>query len=103
MKQRKEKFNSSMFESIVNNMKAIHKAKNHDYAGENYLSDLTASNRMGVEAWVNVSLRLQQKMSRLENFVKQRKLEVKDEGIEDTLKDLAVYSVLALILYRNKK
>lgn len=97
------KFNSKLFSVIVDEMKVLHSRKNHDYAGENYLSDLTASNRMGVEAWVNVSLRLQQKMSRLENFVKRRKLEVKDEGIEDTLKDLAVYSVLALILYKNKK
>ncbi len=91
------------FDSIVNEMKKIHHAKNHDYSGKDYLSNLIACERTGLPAWKGTVVRLQDKMSRLENFTKKGKLKVKDESVEDTLKDMAVYSILCLILYRNEK
>lgn len=96
-------FSPEEFESIVSEMVQIHHKKNHDYAGGDYLSDLIASRRMGLLPWKNALLRMQQKMSRMESFCKQNEFEVKDESVEDTLKDMAVYSILCLILYRNKK
>lgn len=97
------KFTPGEFRAIIEKMADTHDKKNHDYAGGNYLSDLIASNRMGIPAWKNALLRMQQKMSRLESFAKQGTLKVKDETIIDTLEDLAVYSVIAAILYKNKK
>ena len=38
----------------------------------------------------------------VESFLVKEELAVKDETIEDTLKDLAIYSVLAMILYRKR-
>jgi hypothetical protein len=55
----------------------------------------------GIEPWKGVVVRLGDKYSRLCNFAKKGKFEVKDESVEDTLKDLAVYGILALILYRE--
>ena len=96
-------FSVEGFETIVDQMKEIHRTKSHDYAGDDYLSDLRASNRMAIPSWKNAALRIQQKMSRLESFCRQEELLVKDESIEDTLKDMAVYSILCLMLFRNKK
>lgn len=98
----KKQNNESLFDLIVEEMKALHKSKDHDYAGENYLSNLKACERIGLESWKGTLVRMQDKMSRLENFATSDSLLVKDESVEDTLKDLAVYSILALILYRQK-
>ena len=43
------------------------------------------------------------KFKRLEGFCRTRELAVKSESIEDTFKDIAIYSVLALILYRKEE
>ena len=47
-------------------------------------------------------VRLQDKWKRLKNFALVGSLKVKDESFEDTLKDNAVYSLLAIILWREK-
>lgn len=98
-----EKFSPDEFEAIMQSLVDLHHEKNHDYAGGNYLSDLIASNRMGIPAWKNALLRIQQKMSRLESFAKQGEFKVADEKLEDTCKDLAVYSIIMLMLYKYKK
>jgi hypothetical protein len=90
------------FLEIIEKMKEIHQIKDHDYAGESYLSNLKGSERIGIPAWKGTLIRMEDKMARLENFAKQDFLLVKDESIEDTFIDLATYSILALILYRNR-
>ena len=92
-----------LFNAIVDDMKDLHFKKNADYSGDDYLSDIKASTRMSIDPWINCLLRMQQKMGRLENFARKNYLQVKEESVEDTLEDLAVYSIIALILYRNKK
>lgn len=96
-------FGVAEFNKIIEELSYTHNIKNHDYAGDNYLSNLTASERLGMPAWKGCLIRMQDKMSRLENFAVQDELKVKDESVEDTLKDLAVYSILDLILYRKYK
>ena len=41
------------------------------------------------------------KFERVEGFCRTRELAVKSESIEDTLKDIAIYATLAMILYRR--
>lgn len=94
---------NSQFHTILEQIKKIHESKDHDYAGEEYLSNLKGSERLGIPAWKGTLIRMEDKMARLENFAKQGTLEVKDESIEDTFLDMACYAVLALILYRNRK
>lgn len=101
--EKKKAFTPDEFAKIMNELIDIHHSKNHDYAGGDYLSDLIASRRMGITPWKNALLRMQQKMSRMESFAKQNELLVAEEKIEDTLKDMAVYSILCLILYKNGK
>ena len=67
------------FREIQDEQFNLHKKKNHDYAAKEY------------------------KLSRLASFCKQGVLMVKDEKIEDTLNDIAVYAILARIIYEQSK
>ena len=98
-----KKFSPDEFAQILNELIDLHRSKDHDYSGGEYLSDLISSRRLGIKPWKNALLRIQQKMSRLESFSKQGEFKVADEKLEDTCKDLAVYSILLLMLYRHKK
>mgnify|MGYP000426795300 CR=1 FL=1 len=82
----------------------LHDAKNHDYAtAENPYKNLEGVERIGIEAWRGIVIRLMDKFSRLEEFCVKSELAIKSEGIEDTFKDIAVYSTLAMILFRKSK
>ena len=91
------------FYKLLETMAQVHSDKNHDYAGEgDPLRNFKASERMGIEPWVGVAVRMCDKFTRFENFIKQRELHVKDETIDDTLIDLANYALICILLRRNK-
>jgi len=97
-------FGHSRFYEILEKMKDLHSRKNHDYAGtSDPLKNLRACERLELEPFMGVMVRLQDKWSRLEEFVKSGKLMVKGESVIDTLLDNAVYSVLAIILYEEQQ
>jgi hypothetical protein len=91
------------FYNILKELADIHSRKNHDYSGDDPLSNLKLSERMGIPAWKGVLVRMSDKISRLWNCSKMEQLEVSDESIIDTLKDLAVYSILCILLYEDSK
>ena len=90
------------FYELIEDIKEIHSNKNKDYAGDNPLSNFMMCERMGIPAWKGVLIRISDKFSRLCSFANTEEFKVKDESVEDTLKDLAVYSLICLILYREK-
>ena len=105
-----ERFEAAMeyghpdFYEMLIKMAELHSRKNHDYAGKgDPLSNLRSCERLGLPPWFGVIVRLQDKWSRLENFVLQKKLEVKDESVIDTALDNAVYSILFCILFSEAK
>jgi hypothetical protein len=92
------------FEQLLEKMKRINRAKRHDYAKkEDVLSNFRICELGGIPAWKGSAVRLSDKFSRLMEFMKQEKLKVKDEKIEDTLLDLANYALITLILYQESK
>jgi len=92
------------FYNLLGDMAELHSRKNHDYAGEgNPLRNFYKSEEQGIEPWRGVMVRLSDKWSRLESFCKQGTFVVKDESLEDTLMDNAVYSLIAIILRREQK
>lgn len=96
-------FGHPRFYEILKDMADLHSRKNHDYAGtSDPLKNLRACTRIDLEPFMGVLVRLQDKWSRLEEFVKSGKLMVKNESVIDTLMDNAVYSVLAIILYEEQ-
>jgi len=93
-----------MFYELLDKMADLHSRKNHDYAGDkDPLKNLRASERIGIEPVKAVIIRLQDKWSRLEEFINSGQLLVKEESVIDTLMDNAVYSLLAIILYEEAK
>ena len=82
----------------------LHDAKNHDYAtAENPYKNLEGVERIGIEAWRGIVIRLMDKFERVEQYCTNGELEIKSEGMEDTFKDIAVYSTLAMILFRKSE
>ena len=92
------------FYELLDRMKEIHSNKNHDYSGEgDPFRNFKMSENMGIPAWKGCLIRMGDKYSRLCSFAKKEEYKVKDENIEDTLLDLAIYSVIGIILYRERK
>lgn len=90
------------FYALLERMAEVHSAKNRDYAGDSDpLRNLRQCQDAGVDPWVGVIVRLTDKMDRLKSFAKARTYAVKDEGIADTLIDMANYSLLCLILFEE--
>ena len=84
------------FVSICIEMADLYDSKNWDY-GDSFAKSF--------EEWgmPMTCIRLQDKLNRLSSLTKNSSQKVQDESIEDTLKDLANYSVMTLIELRGEK
>lgn len=87
-------------------MQLITKAKNHDYAGftEDPFANFKTVEDVGIASVEQGFLtRMMDKISRINSFAKQGVCKVDDEKIEDTLIDLANYSILMAGYIKSKK
>ena len=92
------------FDDALDELKMLHDAKNHDYAtAENPYKNLEGVERIGIEAWRCIVIRLMDKFERVEQYCTNGELAIKSEGMEDIFKDIAVYSTLAMILFRKQQ
>ena len=92
------------FDDALDELKMLHDAKNHDYATEeNPYKNLEGVTRIGIEPWRGIVIRLMDKFERVEQFCRSGQFAIKSESLEDTLMDIANYSILALILYRREQ
>ena len=84
------------FLSICREMADLYDAKNWDY-GDSFGKSF--------EEWgmTMPCIRLKDKLNRLCSLTKNSSQRVQDESIEDTLKDMAIYSVMTLIEIRKEK
>jgi hypothetical protein len=89
------------FHKLLKEMGDLHSAKDHDYAKGKPLANLRECEKIGISAYKGVLIRMSDKWSRILSLTDSTN-EVSDEPIEDTLKDMAVYSLLAIILLREK-
>lgn len=95
-------FGNPEFYKIVDELKQIHSMKSFDYGKEkDPLSNLRNSEEFGISNWIGAMIRANDKMARIKTFA--NKKELKNESVEDALKDLANYAILALVLYREEK
>src|SRR5574339_203830 len=76
--------------------------KGQDYGGRDTYENLRASEAFGIPAWKGCLVRLNDKWSRIKNFAAHNFLAVTDESFEDTLLDSAVYSLLTIVMYRQR-
>ena len=95
---------SQEFYKLLEEIANLHEMKNKDYAGvHDPLSNLRGSERLGIDAWKGVLVRIGDKFDRINNItIKGGETAVKNESIIDTLMDLAVYSLLCIVLYKEK-
>lgn len=81
------------FDQITAELRAILEKKNNDYGDDN----------IGVLGERGLFVRIWDKVQRLKQLVwNSKELKVKDESIEDTLMDLANYSIIQVILRRGQ-
>ena len=79
-----------IFRELIEKMFETFKAKNADY-GDSFGKSIK---KHGLSA---STIRIEDKLNRIESLIKKGKQEVKDESIEDTYLDMAVYSILTLV------
>ena len=94
---------SAAFMRALDEVREMHLSKSRDYGSE---TDPLANIRngaafVGIEPWKGAMVRLSDKVTRLATF--NRTGTLTHEGVEDTLLDLAAYSLLSLVLYREQR
>lgn len=91
------------FHRIIDEMRAMHERKAADYgSGQDPLHNVRSGGEfVNIPAWQAAVLRMNDKMVRIASFIKKGKLE--NEGVEDSLQDIAAYAIIALVLIREAK
>lgn len=88
--------------ALLDEMKELHCRKAADYGrGADPFANVRAGAEFGVPAWVGVMIRANDKVHRIKSFIANGSL--KNESVEDSLKDLAAYALIALVLFREEQ
>jgi hypothetical protein len=92
---------SAEFLAVLDELKQLHLRKTLDYGvDEDALSNIRMSaDIVNLPAWAGCVLRMMDKMHRLRAYFRRGKVEF--DGLEDTLKDIACYAVIAEVLRRE--
>ena len=90
------------FAQVVNEVLEMHKKKGADYGTkDDFFANVSASASWGISPWVGAMMRVNDKVVRLQAAAKGSTL--KNEGIEDSLVDIATYSIIAVCLFRREQ
>jgi hypothetical protein len=96
---------SQAFYDLCDGLKRMHAGKSRDYgcpSGTDPLANIrNGAKFVGIPSWKAAMVRLSDKVTRLATFNATGSLH--NEGVADTLEDLASYSLLALLLYREEQ
>lgn len=96
------KRNPNEFIEAVQEVIEMHNRKGADYGSkEDTFANVIASEQWGIPPWVGTMMRANDKMVRLQSAARGSTL--KNEGIEDSLLDIATYSLIALCLFRREQ
>ena len=86
------------FETILERMQALHKAKNADYGASYNLAPAL----LGIPAHVGILVRMSDKLARACRLAQGQAPQVEGEALTDTLIDLANYAVLAILAMERR-
>lgn len=90
------------FHRILNELADLHDKKQNDYGKDgDPLANVRAAEEWGVDSWVGAGIRMTDKIRRLQKAATGGTL--KNESVEDSLRDIAVYAIIALILFEEGK
>ena len=91
---------SQEFHDLLTQIGELHNRKQKDYGTDiDPFANIRASEDFGIDGWIGALVRLNDKIARLKSFVKKKSLA--NESVEDSLLDISVYALIALILYRE--
>ena len=92
---------SQRFHALLEEAGELHDLKQADYGlDSDPFANVRASSAWGMPAWVGAMVRATDKVRRLQTFA--RKGELKNESVVDAFMDLAVYALIARILYEEE-
>ena len=95
---------SKRFYELLNTIKNLHDAKKHDYgAKEDIFANFRLSALTGISPWKGSVVRMGDKYSRICSFIKNGDFKFKEENIKDTLLDMAIYSLITIVLYEQER
>ena len=96
---------SQAFYELCDRLKEMHASKSRDYGcptGTDPLANIrNGAKFVGIPAWRAAMVRLSDKVTRLATFNATGTLH--NEGVIDTLEDLASYALLSLLLYQEEQ
>lgn len=88
------------FHALLTQIGELHDKKQEDYGSDtDPFANVRGSLDWGVEPWVGALLRAGDKVHRLQEFANRGTLA--NESAEDSMMDIAVYALIALVLYRE--
>lgn len=88
---------SARFHQILAELGALHDKKQADYGRDtDPFANVRASSDFGVPSWIGCMIRANDKMRRIQTAAQGKTL--LNESLADSLQDLAVYSIIALVL-----
>mgnify|MGYP001568131067 CR=1 FL=1 len=92
---------SERFHQLLEEIGKLHDQKQKDYGlPTDPFANVRASSEWGMDSWVGAMVRATDKVRRLQTYARTGKLS--NEGVEDAFKDLAVYSLIALVLWEER-
>ena len=100
-KQQYFEFSEKFFSDCIE----LSRKKNADYTGQNAdpFSNFQSVEVLGIKTEQGFLTRMMDKMKRIASFVENGELQVQDESVKDTLRDLANYSCLLAGYIESKK
>jgi hypothetical protein len=94
--------NSARFHELLEQIGKLHDRKQADYGkGDDPFANVRASSEWGMPAWVGAMVRLTDKVKRLQKFAVSGRLA--NELPEESFEDIAVYALIAKVLYEEGK
>lgn len=94
---------SQRFHDLLQEIGELHDRKQADYGREaDPFYNVRQTEGWGIPAWVGALIRLDDKIGRLRNLA-QSGSALQNESAEDSMLDIAVYSLMALVLYESAR
>lgn len=95
-----ERGGDTRFHDKLEAIATLHSEKQMDY-GEDFdpYANVRGSQEFGISPWLGAIMRLNDKVQRVKSFAKRG--ELKNEPLVDSFRDIAVYALIAWILYEE--
>lgn len=92
---------SERLHELLKSLGDLHDRKQADYGtASDPFANVRASQEFGIPPWVGALVRLNDKIVRLKQFARRGSL--KNESAVDSMMDIAVYALIALVLYEEE-